>query len=432
MIKLIIGNSYSRIMGLSGEQHKALAKKLSYNSGSFFAGRGFRRISLLGKRGDFPTGLEEDVRWFLVKEQEPYETIDTRIRPIMTLKYKGNFKGIIPYEDQMAAVSEAVKRRRGTIAMPTGTGKSLVIAILAHTLRVKTLVVVPSLEIKKQLIESFRSIFGPNMDSWLSILNIDSNDLKSARNFDCLIIDEAHHSAAKTYRKLNKTVWKDIYYRFFLTATPYRNDPEEELLFKSIAGEKIYELSYKDAITKGYIVPVEAYYLEMSKQETGAYTYAEVYKELVVNNEVRNTTIAMLLLSLRHKSTLCLVKELAHGNKLSILTSVDFVNGQDEESRDFIRQFNSGGLAAIIGTTGVLGEGVDTKPCEYVIIAGLGKAKSQFMQQIGRAVRRYPGKESAKVILIKDRSHKFLLRHFNAQAKILKEEFGVIPLKLEI
>jgi superfamily II DNA or RNA helicase len=109
------------------------------------------------------------------------------------------------------------------------------------------------------------------------------------------------------------------------------------------------------------------------------------------------------------------------------MTGIPFANGQDEESRDFIRQFNSGGIKALIGTTGVLGEGVDTKPCEIVIIACLGKAKSAFMQQVGRAVRTYPGKESAKVVIIKDASHKFLSRHYAAQVAILKEEYGVTP-----
>ena len=97
----------------------------------------------------------------------------------------------------------------------------------------------------------------------VTIENIDSKALsKPTMQFSVLIIDEGHHSAAKTYHRLNKHAWSEIYYRFFLTATPFRNDSEETLLFEAICGEVIYKLNYIDAISKGYIVPVDAYYLE--------------------------------------------------------------------------------------------------------------------------------------------------------------------------
>ncbi len=432
MVKVIINNSYSRIVGLTPEQQKELRNKLSYASGSFFSHYGARRVSLLGAKGDFPTGLLSLVGEFLWDLNVPIEDTDNRIPPKTKLDIKIDLGTTVPYEAQKTAVARAVQNQRGIIAMPTGSGKSLVIALIASRLGVKTLVVVPSLEIKKQLLEAFKSIFGHH--GWLTVENIDSTTLKTAKGYDCLIIDEAHHSAAKTYRKLNKTVWNGIYHRFFLTATPYRNDPEEELLFKSIAGDIIYQLTYKEAISKGYIVPVEAYYIEIPKVKTEAFTYAEVYSELVVRNEDRNKIIATLMQQLKTNNiaTLTLVREIAHGIELSRLTGVDFVNGQDDDSREYIRHFNSGGIKAIIGTTGVLGEGVDTKPCEYVIIAGLGKAKSQFMQQVGRAVRKYAGKESAKVIIFSDKSHKFTKRHFKEQCKILLDEFGVKPIKLNI
>jgi superfamily II DNA or RNA helicase len=126
------------------------------------------------------------------------------------------------------------------------------------------------------------------------------------------------------------------------------------------------------------------------------------------------------------------VKEVKHGYAIQEIFNAPFANGQDDITRAYIGAFNKGEVKGLIGTTGILGEGVDTKPCEYVIIAGLGKAKSAFMQQIGRAVRTYPGKESAKIILFRDASHRFTLRHYRAQAKILKEEYGVTPIKLEL
>lgn len=340
---------------------------------------------------------------------------------------------IIPYIHQVKAAKTAACIGRGTISMVTGYGKSVTMALLINELQVKTLVIVPNLELKRQLTETFNKLLGPTKN--VVVENIDSVFLKrDATNYDCLIIDEVHRAAAKSYHKLNKTKWKDIYYRFGFTATPYRNKDNEQLLLQSMAGDVIYKVDYNSALKDNAIVPIESYYVEVPKQLTNAIGWAQVYKHLVVNNDSRNKLISALLQRLNEQAvpTLCLVKEIAHGNLISNLTGVPFANGQDEDSRIYIEQFNSGKIKCLIGTTGILGEGIDSRPAEFVIIAGLGKAKSAFLQQIGRGVRIYPGKESCKVVLFKDASHEYCLRHYKEQCKILKEELNLVPLKLEI
>lgn len=422
MPTLEIGNSYSRITGMTAQEEKLLRNTLSYTVGgsaAYFSGYGVRKKSLVNKRGEFPTGLLHRL------PLKPTAVIDTRFKT--TYRLNSAVFPATPYPWQVKAVETAIAAERGVISAPTGTGKSLAMALLIHRLGLRTLVVVPSLEIAKQLHETFK-ILGITRTA---VHNIDSAALKTYRPYDCLIIDEAHHSAAKTYQKLNKTMWSNIYYRFFFTATPFRNDPEESLLFEGIAGDVVYKLTYKEALKEKLIVPVEAYYVEMPRVQTDAYTWNEVYKELVVNNEYRNETLCLLLHTLggQGKNVLCLVKEVGHGKNIGWPY---FVHGEDDESRGLISDFNAGKVKALIGTEGIIGEGVDTKPCEYVILAGLGKAKSRIMQAVGRGVRRYANKESCKVVLIKDKSHKYLLRHFKEQCKILKEEYGVIPMKLEI
>lgn len=425
MIAITLGNSYSNIKGLTPKEEKSLQEALSYimgGSSSHFSRFGPKKKTLLDKKGYFPTGLLGRVQDHLRGLQ--FECLDTRMKPAESRRQQG-----VGYDWQLEALRQARRVGRGIISAPTGSGKSRVIALIAMHLGLKTLVVVPSLEIRKQLSETLKDLKN------VTVLNIDSKELQTTTNdYNCLIIDEGHHVAAKTYQKLNKTAWTNIYYRFFLTATPFRNDTEETLLFESIAGSLIYQLSYAEAVEKKYIVPVESYYLECSKQETDAFTWAEVYSQLVVNNAPRNVLICGLLARLHsaQKSTLCLVKEVAHGKILAEMTGLHFVSGADDDSRVYIQQFNKGNIKVLMGTTGILGEGIDTKPAEYIVVAGLGKAKSQFMQAIGRGVRTYPGKESAKIVLIKDKSHKFTLRHYTAQVKILKEEYGTKPEKLEL
>lgn len=432
MIEIKLGNSHSKITGMDAKLEKELKKLLSYTESAdkayFRGGFGPKRIPLMTK-GEFPTGLIFRLKAHLAASGIVFKLIDERIVPKTDVKYRGQKPGVNPYPDQQKALLAAMTAHQGTIEMPTGSGKSMVIALIASNLGVKTLVVVPTLEIKQQLTKSLHDTLRDS--SHVTVENIDSPRLDSMSDFDCLIIDEAHRSAAKTYRKLNKTAWNKIYYRFFTTATPFRNDADENILLESIAGKVIYRLTYKEAVAKGYIVPVEAYYINVPKIITDAYTWAEVYKELVVNNAVRNNIIINLLDTLHKskKSTLCLVKEIEHGNNL---LGFPFVNGETVESRSYISMFNDRTIDVLIGTTGILGEGIDTKPCEYVIIAGLGKAKSQLMQQVGRAVRTYPDKGSAKVIIFRDTSHKFTLRHFNEQKKILLEEYGIRVVELKV
>jgi superfamily II DNA or RNA helicase len=426
---IIVGNSYSQIVGMSAEEEKRARKALSYfpdPKAAYYSGGYSKPICLINKKGFFMSGLLP----ILMGTIKNAYVIDKRTRPKSVPGMFALNNSVKPYEWQDSAANIASTMDRGGIQAVTGSGKSLLIALIASRLNVRTLVVVPSLEIKKQLQDSFKSLFGDNDN--ISVENIDSSILKMKKDFDCLIVDEGHHSAAKTYRMLNKTVWNDVYYRFFLTATFYRNQEHEKLLFEGIAGELIYKLTYKEAVNK-YVVPVEAFYVNVPKQPTDAYTWGEVYKELVTNNDARNSMISRMLSVLKKEKvpTLCLVKEIHHGEILSEMSGVLFSNGKDEESRKYISDFNKGKITCLIGTTGILGEGIDTKPAEYVLIAGLGKAKSSFMQNVGRGLRKHNCKESAKIIIFRDTSHKYTLRHFNTQKKILLDEFGITVVELE-
>ncbi len=432
-MRLLVGNSYSQIEGASPEQYAVLRKALSYlpdEAAAFFGGfKGAQRRYLIDKKGYFPTGLISLVFDYLYSQNTTI--IDKRIASTSAVDHRLGLGSIVPHSWQIDATTAALNSSRGTLVAPTGTGKSILIALLVKSFRTKTLIVVPNLSLKNQLKATIREYFGPTKD--IVVENVDSPSLQKHKDFGLLLVDEGHHVAAATYQKLNKAVWGGIYNRFFLTATPFRNVESEQLLFQAIAGDVIYSLPYAEAVKHKYIVPVEGFFVELPKRPTEAHTWSQVYSQLVVNNEERNAVICDLLMRLDSAGSrvLCLVKEIKHGRILSEVTGVPFVCGEDVDSKQLINDFNAGLVSSLIGTTGVCGEGVDTKPCDVVIIAGLGKAKSAFMQQCGRAVRVFGDKTSAKIILFKDKSHKFCLRHFNSQVKILKEEYGVDAVKLE-
>jgi len=435
MILLEINNSSCKITGLTAQEHKKLADLMSYQvdaQAAFFSrNHRSRKRTLLDKKGVFPTGLLYIAEAHLTGVRHVVK--DHRKRPVAI---PGRFDVALehtPYWEQAEAAIACQEASRGIVVAPTGCGKSVIAALIISQIQTRTLVVVPSLELKRQLTQALAAAF-PNatvggLGKDIAIENVDALDPNTVCDYDCVIIDEFHHSGAKTYRNLNKKAWVNVYYRFGLTATPFRSNEDERLLLESVLSEVIYRIDYKTAVDKGYIVPLEAYYVEVPKTTTDGYSWAQVYKDLVVNNSVRNEVIRGLLTKLDTAGvpTLCLVKEIEHGEKFA---NFKFANGQDEDCKHLITLFNRAILTTLIGTTGVLGEGVDTKPAEYVIIAGLGKSKNAFMQQVGRGFRRYGNKQSCKVIIIKDNSHKWTRAHFAAQVKILKQEYGVTPIKI--
>ena len=442
-LTLVINNSESQLLNINLEQYRELKKILRYSKSiqsTYYLTQYPRYQYLIDAKGRFPTGLLYLVQNYLIKKALNFKITDLRKRPESIIGLYNFSLRVTPYPEQIEAARACRTRYRGIVSATTGTGKSLIAAMIINELQVPTLVVVPSLELKRQLTQTLKELFGTEKVGTLKdrrsivVENVDSLPLTPIEGYGALIIDEFHHSGAATYRKLNKKAWGNIFYRFGLTATPFRSQETERLLLESVLSEVIYTLDYQTSVSKGYIVPVEAYYIEIPKKKPKGIKWPAVYSELVVHNTYRNEVISTILLNLQQNniSALCLVKEIQHGENLVKLTNLPFIKGENDDNRIKILEFNLKETPVVIGTTGVIGEGVDTKPCEYVIIAGLGKSKNQFMQCVGRGLRKYPDKNSCKIILIKDTSHKWTLSHYKAQVKILQEEYGVQPVKLEI
>ncbi len=108
-----------------------------------------------------------------------------------------------------------------------------------------------------------------NADKWLTQFSDDF--------FDMIIIDEAHHAEAES--------WKKVINRFpnakviLLTATPFRSDRQE------LNGDLVFRYPFRSATLKGYIKRLKASYVAPSTIELGfsdqagrTYTLEEVLK----------------------------------------------------------------------------------------------------------------------------------------------------------
>lgn len=412
-----------------------------------------KREHLMDKACRFPTGLLYLLQGWLEKSGRDWEETDLRERPgTRPADAPSMFKpGVapVPYLEQLEAAVAGVTHGRGILVAPTGVGKSLIAALICDMLQCRTLIVVPKLGLKQQLTESLQEFFGVNAvgplvkgqaTHWITVENVDALRGKSPR-IDAVLIDEFHRAGAKGYRTLNQKAWTEVYFKLGLTATPFRSRTEERVLLESVLSQVIYRVTYKQAVAKKYIVPVEAYYYDLPvKKRVKANSWQGVYKELVTENGYRNRLIAHLMGNVVEagQSALTLTKQVLHGETIEELLrqrglDVPFAEGKKGDvNRELLRAFNAQEKLGLIGTSGIMGEGQDTKPCEWVFLAGLGKSKNQFMQQVGRGVRRFGAKESCKVIIFRDESHKWTLSHFDEQVMYLRQEYGIEPVKLEL
>lgn len=175
-----------------------------------------------------------------------------------------------------------------TIVMPTGTGKTetMLAVLAAHCIR-SMLVIVPSKALRGQLTEKFRT-FGllkylgilPNSAKYplvavikkravtdddldifrncnvavgvvSSLVGGTASDLlpKIAEIMDALVVDEAHHVAAKSWKSVKESFGSKKVLQF--TATPFRNDSHH------VDGSVIYSYPLKSAQDDGYFKRID-------------------------------------------------------------------------------------------------------------------------------------------------------------------------------
>ncbi|HTU69543.1 MAG TPA: DEAD/DEAH box helicase family protein [Candidatus Baltobacteraceae bacterium] len=190
-------------------------------------------------------------------------------------------------------------RNRAILQIPVGCGKTGISSLLPLGLaQGRVLVIAPNLTIKTVLLEAMDItnrqkcfwrkagvLTGAQMVAGPFVCTLDSGNVSVATKshivvsniqqlatnvdkwlnqfpdgfFDMIIVDEAHHSAAES--------WKKVLERFpaakviHLTATPFRSDRRE------IDGELVYRYSFRSATLKGYIKRLKASYVAPSEIE---------------------------------------------------------------------------------------------------------------------------------------------------------------------
>ncbi|CEH00961.1 DUF3427 domain-containing protein [Propionibacterium freudenreichii] len=240
----------------------------------------------------------------------------------------------------------------------------------------------------------------------LSRMNLDALDPTA---FDVMVIDEFHHAEAATYRRiLDHFQPREL---LGLTATPERADGVN---VASFFGDRIAsELRLWDALDGDLLAPFH-YFVQWDdtdlrgvKASGGEYQAGELSR-LYTDNDGRSR---LVLAAMRHRildptrmKALAFCVSVEHAHYMADVLSqagVPSVALSGQSSREIreaaIRDLREGRLACLC-TVDLFNEGIDIPSIDTVIMLRPTQSATIFLQQLGRGLRRAPGKSVLTVL----------------------------------
>jgi superfamily II DNA or RNA helicase len=235
------------------------------------------------------------VKLLLKKNNVAYEGDDALITSYPNFDFK--MSDIKPWDIQKEAFDKWVENEMiGTIALPTGSGKTIIGCMaLKGVNRKRTLIVVPTVELLEQwkkFIIKFLNVPEEKIGIYyggekniqdITIITFQSGHRKISSEIDdfkdeedddninkdedelieeitklsdssaLVILDEGHHAPAPIFQRIMIGIKSP--YRLSLTATPYREDKNETLAFMAM-GDVVYKQDYGTLAKRKYVSPI--------------------------------------------------------------------------------------------------------------------------------------------------------------------------------
>lgn len=368
--------------------------------------------------------LEEQTESLTQDWIDEYEK--TWTKPAAPVKMKKSVQ-IVPNQMQKAALKQLQAlvdegQQKGLVVSATGTGKTYLGAFAVKAFRPKKfLYVVHREQIAKKALASFRKVIGGKKEDY-GMLTGNRQDLgakyifatvqtlsqmhvlqKFAKNeFDYILIDEAHRSAAPSYQRV-----LDYFTPQFLlgmTATPERMD--EKNVYEIFDYNLAYEIRLKDALEEKMLTPF--HYVGVEDYEADG----EVIDETsALSNLTSEKRVEYILHELDYYgycgekprglvfcSRIDEAKRLAEEFTKRGYDAVALTNNDSEKTRqDAVTSLENGEIQYII-TVDLFNEGVDIPSVNQVIMLRNTQSSIVFIQQLGRGLRKYPGKDYVTVL----------------------------------
>lgn len=318
--------------------------------------------------------------------------------------------------------------------MPTGTGKtrlftSIIKDINEYSIQnreaVKILIIAHRTELIDQIDDSLKKyaiphnvIAGGVKKNWRLPVNVASiqtithpNNIDKAKQLDVqfIIIDEAHHAKARTYKKLWELFPKSK--KLGVTATPWRMNHSG---FKDLFQKLILSMPVKEFIKKGYLSPYKYFSLKDDSDIQTTIDHIELdqfgeYKEnsmeqMMDIGKIRAQLLNSYLALAEGKKGIIYAININHAKHISKeyedagynVVAIDSKT-PSKERRELVTKFKRGDIDIIVNVD-IFSEGFDCPDIEFIQLARPTRSLVKYLQQVGRGLRKVEGKEDCIIL----------------------------------
>lgn len=316
--------------------------------------------------------------------------------------------------------------RRALISAATGVGKTYLAAFDSEKYK-RVLFVAHKEEILRQAANSFKNVrksddygfFDGNEKCtdksviFASVATLGKSEYLNETYFpkdyfDYVVIDEFHHAVNDQYMRIVE--YFKPQFLLGLTATPERMDGRN--IYEICDYNVPYEISLKDAINKGMLVPFHYYGIfdktdySQLHQVRGKYDDRELNKtyignerryELIYKNYCKYGSKRALGFCCSKEHAKDMAKEFCRRGIPSVAVYSD-AHGEYTENRSIAIQKLMQGEIRVIFSVDMFNEGVDIPAVDMVMFLRPTESPIVFLQQLGRGLRKSMGKEYLNVL----------------------------------
>lgn len=412
------------------------------------------KVHFMERNGKFPIGLLKQVYKFLeINQLKPEIDINLNQRmdvtgDIVDITNEWMDDKFVPYHYQMEGAVKALKYGRCILEHATSAGKSLTMSmiimyLMKKQLSKKTLILVPSVSLVKQLTNDFIdygvpadfigvfSGFQKDIEQPIIISNWQAihKHKEFLSEFECIIVDEVHSMRGNVVRSVSEAATNAVF-RIGCTGTMPANRADY-MLVESTLGPVVHKITARELIDGGHAadIKIKIPYIEYSdvlKKEIKNTTY-DIEKKFLESLDPRNNVIKVIVK--KHldvgQNALVLVDHIEHAHalvdKFSTIPNAEvyLITGDTKpDERERIRQYtNDNKNIVIVATYGVFSTGISIKRLHIVLFASAGKSKIKILQSIGRGLRLHKDKKGLILYDIGDA--------FNFSEKHLQERINI-------
>ena len=311
--------------------------------------------------------------------------------------------------------------KKALIISATGSGKTYLSAFDARNFGAKRLLYIVHREsILKDAKESFIKVFGAERtygfytgnensleaDFIFATSNMLGRHLDSFKKdeFDYIIYDEVHHVVAQTGKKIFE--YFEPEFILGLTATPERMDNQD--IFTLFDQNVPFELRLRDAINNDLVVPFHYYGIRDQLVDYSSKDKMTIAKNIAEQNNIEfiksqiekyrkpGEKLKCIAFCTNIQSCKLMAEELYEEGYHTI--SLTGINDTGVRIKAFKDLQDDNNLLEIICTVDILNEGVDIPQVNMVLFLRPTESQTVFIQQLGRGLRKYPGKDYVTVL----------------------------------